>query len=76
LHTTFRYKSKGKLIDQFSIRVAKGTKVEDVIDIINLPLGEDTYFIIRDHKILSRENLLSDGDKLSILPIISGGGYQ
>lgn len=67
LFATFR---KGRF-DSEVLEVPSGTTVSNVVDEVRLPGSIGIIFVNSRHADLSRE--LSDGDTLSIFPLVGGG---
>ncbi len=51
--------------------LAGGRRVREVL--IELGIDPDTVLVIRDGELLTREERVSDDDRLEIRPVISGG---
>ena len=54
------------------VDVAGSRKVREVL--AELSIDPDTVLVIRDRSLLTREDMVEEGDLLEIRPVISGGG--
>jgi sulfur carrier protein len=53
------------------VDVAGSRKVREVL--AELSIDPDTVLVIRDRSLLTREDMVEEGDLLEIRPVISGG---
>ena len=44
--------------------------------LLKVGLQPDTYLAIRDGEMITDDELLHDNDKIKLIAVISGGGYQ
>ncbi len=68
LFATFRAGRFGEQIKEY----APGTTVGDILNELSLPLDEIGATLI-NHRHVEEDQLLKDGDSLSIFPLVGGG---
>jgi sulfur carrier protein len=55
------------------LEVAGGRRVTEILS--ELGISPDTVLVIRDRELLTREDRLTEADRIEIRPVISGGTW-
>jgi len=59
---------QGKTIE---VELPEGTVLKDLLKKLNI--NRDRFIVIKDAEAVKENYILKDGDKITILPIVSGG---
>lgn len=59
---------QGKTIE---VELPEGTVLKDLLKKLNI--NRDRFIVIKDAEAVKEDYVLKDGDKITILPIVSGG---
>jgi len=73
LHTILqRYTSQG-LQKQLQVTLPTGSKMVDLLRHLQIDLDPDHLLLVVNGKVVELEHVLQDGDKVNLMPALSGG---
>jgi molybdopterin converting factor small subunit len=76
LHTTLQRQSQNGLMDPIGLTMPEGACVGDVLRKLEIQLEPGALILVINHKVVSQDTLLKDGNRLDIIPAISGGSQN
>jgi len=73
LHTILQRQTPAGPVEQMELSLPEGASVGDALLVLEIVLDPGTIILVINHRIVERGALLADGDRLDIIPAISGG---
>jgi sulfur carrier protein ThiS len=73
LHTTLREQLANKEVRWFEQKLPHGSSVNELLETLKLNAPGESLIIVINGKVVSLDDALADGDKIDIIPAISGG---
>jgi sulfur carrier protein ThiS len=73
LHTTLQRQSPDGRVNQLAIELPEGVVIEEVLQSLAIHLDREVLILVLNHRIADANTTLSNGDRLDIVPAISGG---
>ena len=71
LHSTLRHRG-GEIIDELAVELPQGSNVGDVVRLLDVPEQLDLILALNG-QVVDRDAVLADGDRLTLIPALSGG---
>ena len=75
LHTILQYSPQGRL-NQVELSLEEGATVGNVLDRLKIALEPEALILVINHHVADVQTPLKDGDRLDLVPAISGGARQ
>ncbi len=73
LHTILQKQSPQGPVDPLEVTLAEGACVRDVLRELDISLNPGGLILVINHRVVDEDTGLMDGDRLDIIPAISGG---
>jgi len=73
LHTILQKKLPPGAVDQLELVLPEGVRVGDLLRELEITIDPGAILLVINHRIVERSAILADGDRLDIIPAISGG---
>jgi sulfur carrier protein ThiS len=73
LHTILQKQSPPGPVDQLELHLAENASVSDVLRALDIDMDSSGLILVIDHRVVNENTQLVDGDRLDIIPAISGG---
>lgn len=73
LHTVLQYRNGQERMSELSLMLPEDAAVADVLNQLEIEMEPDALILVVNHRVADRSTRLSDGDRLDIVPAISGG---
>ena len=70
--TLVRFRDGSRAGRPFEMELPEGSKVQDLIDVLNIPT-EETHIVFINNIIEERQSKLKDGDVVGMFPPVGGG---
>ena len=75
LHTILqRHTAKG-LQKQLRVTLPAGSRMVDLIQSLHIELDPEHMLLVLNGKVVELEHVLKDGDKINLMPALSGGAF-
>jgi len=75
LHTILqRHTAKG-LQKQLRVTLPAGSRMVDLIRSLHIELDPEHMLLVVNGKVVELEHVLQDGDKINLMPALSGGAF-
>jgi len=73
LHTILQRQSPNGLRHQLHVTLPENSKVSDLLCFLQIDLDTDHLLLVVNGKVVGLEHLLEEGDKVNLMPALSGG---
>jgi sulfur carrier protein ThiS len=73
LHTTIRDRLSQRYKRQFEMELVTNSRVNNLLEMLQIEISEDALIIVVNGKVVSISDTLKNGDRVDIIPAISGG---
>jgi molybdopterin converting factor small subunit len=73
LHTVLQRQTSQGLLRQTTLEMPSGSTLLDVLRLLEIKLAPEHLLLVVDGKLVDENYLLRDGEKVSLIPAMSGG---
>lgn len=73
LHTILQRQTPGGMVRQLEVDMPPGSNLLDLLAELNIELGPDHIMLVVNGVMADEHTVLSDGDRVNLMPAISGG---
>jgi len=73
LHTVLQQYAPADMGSMFDLQISEGATIRDVLAELKIVTAHDSLIFVINHHMVEETVPLADGDKLDIIPAISGG---
>ena len=73
LHTILQQNTPQGIVRQFEVSLPPGSDMLDLLGELNIELGPEHIMLVVNGVMVNEHTLLSDGDRVNLMPAISGG---
>jgi sulfur carrier protein ThiS len=72
-HTTLQRQTPQGLLRQTTLELPSGSTMEDLLRLLELELDPEHLLLVVDGKVADEQHVLVEGEKVSLIPAMSGG---
>ena len=76
LHTILQRHTAQGLQKQLQVTLPTGSNMVDLIRFLQIDLDSDHMLLVVNGKVVEPEYFLQDGDKINLMPALSGGAFS
>ena len=73
LHTILQQNTPQGIVRQLEVSLPPGSDMLDLLGELNIELGPEHIMLVVNGVMVNEHTLLSDGDRVNLMPAISGG---
>ena len=73
LHTILQRQTPQGIVRQLEVTLPPGSKLLDLLGELNIELNPEHIMLVVNGVVVDEHTMLSDGDRVNLMPAISGG---
>jgi sulfur carrier protein ThiS len=73
LHTILQRQTPQGIVRQLDVTLPPGNNLQDLLDELNIELDPDHLMLVVNGVMADEHTVLTDGDRVNLMPAISGG---
>jgi sulfur carrier protein ThiS len=73
LHTILQRQTPQGIVRQLEVTLPPGNNLQDLLDELNIELDPDHLMLVVNGVMADEHTVLTDGDRVNLMPAISGG---
>ena len=73
LHTVLQYQAATGRVSSLELQLPEGACVADVLRELDIQMAPEALILVINHRVVDVQAPLADGDRLDVVPAISGG---